>query len=76
MSHGTIELQVEGMTCAHCKRAVEESLAKVQGVESVVVDLQSGRATVAGTAAASDLLVAVEEEGYDATVIAPRSQHG
>lgn len=75
MSHETIELRVEGMTCAHCKRAVEESLAKVQGVEYVEVDLPSGRATVGGTAAASDLLVAVEEEGYDATVVASRSQH-
>ena len=75
MSHETIELRVDGMTCAHCKRAVEESLAKVPGVEYVEVDLPSGRATVGGTAAASDLLVAVEGEGYDATVVASRSKH-
>lgn len=76
MSQGTTELRVDGMTCAHCKRAVEEALAKVQGVESVEVDLQAGRATVRGIAATSNLLVAVEEEGYDATVIASREQHG
>lgn len=76
MSQGTIELRVDGMTCAHCRRAVEEALAKVKGVESVEVDLQTGRAKVGGTAATSDLLVAVEEEGYDATVIVLREQHG
>jgi len=64
-----IELQVEGMTCGHCKAAVEKALAGVDGVERVVeVNLESGRAVVEGSATAESLIAAVTEEGYEARV--------
>lgn len=61
-------LAITGMTCGHCEKAVEEALSSVQGVESVAVDLEAGRAVVVGSADESDLVSAVEEEGYGASL--------
>ncbi len=60
------QLKIEGMTCQNCVKHVRQALESVPGVASVEVDLDSGRATVAGEAALSDLIAAVEEEGYEA----------
>ncbi|MFT4306290.1 MAG: cation transporter [Microbacterium sp.] len=35
----TTELHVDGMTCAHCVHAVTDELGRVEGVDSVEVDL-------------------------------------
>ena len=61
-------LAITGMTCGHCEKAVEEALSSVQGVESVAVDLEAGRAVVVGSADESALVSAVEEEGYGASL--------
>ena len=37
-----------GMTCNHCRANAEKVIRTVKGVESVIVDLQSGIATVTG----------------------------
>lgn len=60
------DLTVSGMTCGHCKKAVEEALSSVDGVTSVDVDLDAGRAKVEG-GNLDALLAAVAEEGYTAT---------
>ena len=36
-------LKVEGMTCGHCKAAVEKALKAVDGVEDAVVSLEERR---------------------------------
>lgn len=36
-------ITVKGMSCNHCKASVEETLSKMEGVENVQVDLQSGK---------------------------------
>lgn len=61
-------LSVEGMTCASCVRRVERSLAKVEGVQSVTVNLATEHASVQGTAPPAALLAAVERAGYHASV--------
>ena len=63
-----IELNVEGMSCGHCKTSVEKALKSVTGVEKVQVFLQDGRAVVEGTAPVDKLIEAVEEEGYSASL--------
>jgi len=64
-----IELQIDGMSCGHCKAAVEKALTGVDGVERVVeVNLETGRATVDGTATAEALIAAIAEEGYEAKI--------
>lgn len=55
---------VQGMTCGHCVRSVTEEVSEVAGVESVEVDLASGRLTVTGTADDDAVRAAVAEAGY------------
>ena len=59
-------LNVTGMTCGHCKTAVAEALSAVEGVTSVEVDLDNGKAKVEGDVTNAVLIAAVEEEGYNA----------
>ena len=62
-----IKLKVSGMSCEHCVRAVNQALAAVEGVDSVIeVSLERGEAVVEGTPELANLLAAVEEEGYSA----------
>ena len=64
-----MKLKVTGMTCNHCVMAVTKALEAVPGVTKVSsVSLQSGEASVEGTAKPDDLVAAVEEEGYQAEV--------
>ena len=39
-------IQIEGMSCSHCKASVESALQKVDGVNSVVVDLEAKSAVL------------------------------
>ena len=56
---------VDGMTCGHCVAAVSSEVGKVPGVESVDVDLASGRLTVVGAGYDDDAIrAAVDEAGY------------
>ena len=64
-----IELKIGGMTCSHCRMAVERALREVPGIEAVDVDLHAGRAVIAGTANPDELIKAVESVGYTAEVI-------
>lgn len=59
---------VTGMTCGHCVSAVREEVGRIPGVESVDVDLASGRVVVESGAPLtdSDVLAAVDEAGYEA----------
>ncbi len=65
------ELLITGMTCGHCRQAVESAIRDVPGVTEVHVDLDQGRATVQGRADLKSLLGAVEEAGYEATSVRP-----
>jgi copper chaperone len=56
---------VSGMTCEHCKRSVIDEVSEIPGVEAVDVDLERGRLTVVGDAAADDVAAAVREAGYE-----------
>lgn len=55
---------VEGMTCDHCKRAVENAARAVPGVSCVTVDLDRGIADVSGRFAEHEVVHAIEGEGY------------
>ncbi len=62
-----LQLKITGMSCSHCKAAVETALSRVRGVEGVSVDLAEGKAEVKGSATVADLLAAVQAEGYSAS---------
>lgn len=56
---------VQGMTCDHCRASVSEEVGEVAGVESVEVDLESGRLEVRGPGVSEEQVkAAVEEAGY------------
>ncbi len=65
-SPDAIGLSVTGMTCGGCVKRVAAALEAVPGVASANVDLELGRAQVAGTAEAEALIAAVTELGYEA----------
>lgn len=59
-------LEITGMTCDHCVRAVTEALLSVPGVTEAQVTLKPGQALVKGSVATDDLVAAVSAEGYRA----------
>jgi copper chaperone len=59
---------VSGMTCEHCALSVREEVSEVPGVDSVDVDLGSGRVVVAGEGFTDEAVkAAVDEAGYALT---------
>ena len=62
-------LKVRGMTCGHCQKAVQEALEGVNGSQEVSVDLSTGIAKIKGDVNPTDLVAAVEEEGYSAKTL-------
>ena len=58
-------IKIEGMSCGHCKAAVEKALKDVGGVETAVVDLEKKQAVVTGSAAMEAMRAAVEDAGYE-----------
>ena len=67
----SLELAIEGMTCASCVGRVERALLKVPGVRSAAVNLANERARieVLGAVDPSLLIQAVEAAGYQAQII-------
>ena len=67
----SLELAIEGMTCASCVGRVERALLKVPGVRSAAVNLANERARieVLGAVDPSLLIQAVEAAGYHAQTI-------
>ncbi|MDR2061046.1 MAG: heavy metal translocating P-type ATPase [Acinetobacter sp.] len=65
----TVELSIEGMTCASCVSRVEKALNTVNGVSTANVNLATERATVTGTASIESLIAAIDKAGYDAKQI-------
>lgn len=62
----SIELKIQGMTCASCVFRVEKSLSKVAGVKSVSVNLATEKANVQGDVSVNlaEIQAAVENAGY------------
>jgi Cu+-exporting ATPase len=72
----TVELAIEGMTCAACATRIEKVLKRLDGVEAAV-NLASERARVrfvAGLADHASLMTAIEKAGFHARVADDRSR--
>ncbi|WP_460775293.1 heavy-metal-associated domain-containing protein [Microbacterium sp. GXF7504] len=68
-SRGGVELQVDGMTCEHCVRAVTEELSAIPDVSDVHVDLVPGgrsrvQVVAAGPLDRETVRAAIEDAGY------------
>lgn len=62
-----LELNVTGMTCGHCVRAVTDAVKTLDREAEVQVDLASKRVRVEGRSSASELIAALDAAGYPAT---------
>ncbi len=63
----TIDINVHGMTCDHCRKAVEKAVSSLDGVENTQVNLESGKVHITFNETQStlnDIKRAIEEEGY------------
>lgn len=59
---------VTGMSCAACSTRVEKAVSKVPGVTSCSVSLLTNSMGVDGNASPEDIILAVEEAGYGASL--------
>lgn len=60
-------LKVEGMSCNHCKMAVEKAVKGLPGVSGVAVDLQGGNVRVTydpGTVNHEKIVRTIDQAGY------------
>ena len=60
---------VTGMSCAACSSRVEKAVSKVPGVTSCSVSLLTNSMGVEGTATSVQIIEAVENAGYGASLI-------
>ncbi len=61
-------IQVEGMSCEHCKNAVETALKDLDGVSQAEVNLEQGQVNVDyddSKVDFEDMRDAIEDQGYD-----------
>lgn len=59
---------ITGMSCAACSARVEKAVSGVEGVTSCSVSLLTNSMGVEGTAAAQDIIAAVQNAGYGASI--------
>lgn len=57
-------LNVQGMTCGHCERAVTEAVKTVDPQATVKIDLATGMVEIDSTQPRDALSKAITEEGY------------
>ena len=62
---GEKRFDVRGMSCGHCRAAVEGEVGALAGVTGVHVDLAANTVTVAGTAPTAQIVEAIVEAGYE-----------
>jgi Cu+-exporting ATPase len=70
-------LKITGMKCAECAQTIKNSLEKVDGVDSALVDFDTDEATIMFEGSGPNdeaLITAVKDSGYTADVIAPTSK--
>jgi len=60
---------VPGISCDHCKQAIEGELAKVSGIASLNVDVGAKTVRVDGDAADAVVRAAIDEAGYDVAAV-------
>lgn len=59
-------LNVKGMSCNHCKKAVEEGIGSKDYADKVLVDLNAGTVKIDGTTLDKDQIISdIEALGYE-----------
>ncbi|WP_107838444.1 copper chaperone CopZ [Metasolibacillus meyeri] len=63
-----VTLNVQGMSCGHCVKAVEGSVGELTGVEQVTVNLEAATVAVAFDEAqvtVEKIKETIDDQGYD-----------
>ncbi|RQD63086.1 MAG: heavy-metal-associated domain-containing protein [Desulfonatronovibrio sp. MSAO_Bac4] len=60
------EIKIEGMSCQHCVKAVEQALGELDGISSVKVSLEDKNAVFEtdGSASMEQIKQAIADAGY------------
>lgn len=61
------QLKVQGMSCGHCVKAIENGVGELEGIHSVNVSLEKGLVDVSfdnSKVTLENIKEAIEEEGY------------
>lgn len=61
----THQLQVKGMSCQHCVKAVTKAIQALDSAATVSVELPQGSVTVQTTLSREATAKAISDEGYD-----------
>ena len=56
---------VPDISCDHCKRAIEEAVAAIPDVDSVIVTVDRRMVEVAGAASDETVIAAIGQAGYE-----------
>lgn len=63
-----VTLNVQGMSCGHCVKAVEGSVGKLQGVNEVKVNLDAAQVEVSfneSQVSIDQIKETIDDQGYD-----------
>jgi copper chaperone len=63
-----VQLKVTGMSCNHCVSMVHKAVAKLQPDAKVTVDLAQQQVSVESALTAEDIIAALDEAGYPASL--------
>ena len=61
-------LKVEGMSCSHCENTVKKAVGALNGVESVIVDLEGKKVRVdfnSEKVSIETIKEVIEDQGYE-----------
>ena len=65
----TLTYSVPGISCGHCKNAIEAEVREVDGVQSAIVDIDARVVVVEGEATEEAVRAAVAEAGYEVDAV-------
>lgn len=65
----SLEVMIEGMTCASCVGRVEKALKAVPGATNAIVNLATEKAIIEGRVDTAAVIAAIENAGYEARII-------
>jgi len=60
---------VPGISCGHCKAAIEGEVTKLSDVSAVDVDIDAKTVAVTGAASEDEVRAAIDEAGYDVAAV-------
>ncbi|WP_409526264.1 heavy-metal-associated domain-containing protein [Nitrincola sp. MINF-07-Sa-05] len=69
-----LEVNVSGMSCGHCVKAITQAVQELSNEAVVDIDLSSGKVSIAGLSDAAAISHAIEEAGFEVTGISKTEQ--